>query len=1371
MPKKIKAEKKQRGLNIRGLVQWEDDMSKHASIVRTAVAVVAITLFTIAGCTTLPQATPPYGEGLDKAYDQIQTQVRTTAIDAPLISVELRLSNTPPTQPGEQGTVEISLTSRMDIDSVALDISLAGAVKAEPPHGFSTLAPIAPYVKDLQPSDHFRIEFDALKAEQVRTFSFTFIPFEQGRGYILATATSPAQGKDLRVAETATLFLLASPEGVFFSEHSFLDVDIQQLRRSLIKKGESEESIEKQIERLKRGGADTKKKLLPPNKTRPPAKEPGNSITVQGQMRFTDVNGATHSVRFVTVQIWDEEEGADEMVTTTTTDANGEYSVTVDDIDGDGTGRDIYVRAQAQGDTVRVQDIATSNVWEIDSLPAIADVPDGSTVVIDLTANNNIAANPNNVAFEAYEAANYLSRYLTDLGEPLPPLITINYPGGGDGSSYNPPTQTMTLAGTDVHDWDNIQHEYSHHLQDVYNIANNPGGAHSSASNLCITRASKDVGTRLAWAEAWATAFAITAQSEMGLAALGIPNLADTNYTDTKPAGADLDFDLEVEDGVSKGEGNERAIMRTYWDLYDTVDDGDDVGVAVSAQDLWDAVVDSQPVSFSEFWNALVFSRTEQDKVDFGAITAQHNISPEMTAPPDGTVFAGGATPTFQWDGNMGCDTGGNARYSVRFYDNSLTSLIWASPWQSATSITPTNSQRDSIFVGPDAALPWAVASKDLSAPETGVYYGNSRTIVDDYDAPDRSPVDIILALDISGSMGGVVPGSTTGLKKIELLQQAAEVFVRTWAMHAVDGDRIGVVYFSTNTSSLPTATPVLMDVASNADAVVGNVNGKSAGGCTAIGGALQVGFAGFDTTSTNKRVIILFTDGEQTVNPFVDEEGTPTRLRIRVIPVGGSLPFDAYWCSTSTAQAPDGTVIVPDGLILGDHNTQVHTIGVGPAGATFEDLIERISDETDALHHFTSAPDEELDIFFTNDLVSSLKTGSLQMIKAENGTIARTATKTIRVPVNTTAKSLTFALSWKGELNENALNVSAISPGGVTLIPSKVSEGAFFKINNFALPLADGVRHSGNWTVRIQSGSDVPTLNYQFSAIADEPCFRYQLDFPRQDYATGDQIWLTTTLTQNGQPLANADAVNVHVTRPAVAVGNLLSQWVPHVSKADLVKAKSLRMRNNPDLSMDKRIAAVYMNPTFVSLANAKNSFTVRLFDDGRQDHGDLKAGDGIYSNVLATTQIPGNYNFALEVQALSLCGRLARTETTSTLVQIKSFNAAKSRIRVTPLRKTFWGRVLYAVDITPVDDFGNLLGPGHADQIQISLKGGNVKGKVMDRLDGTYRQFITMKNGDNPRLTVLVGSKSLMHAPIRALDVKALSVSKPASSVTINK
>jgi len=1302
-----------------------------------------------------PKAYWPCGRDSSKEIDKVP------------VAVKLELLKEPPRKVGDEGIVVITIVPNTDVNNLLLSVSFAGGGSAKPPREFKDVRPIEPYIKELRPSSHFQRRLVDLKTNQPKSFNIRFKLHGEGYGYILGSVRAPVEGRPILFAESSVLFFLASRTEAYFSYHSISDLDVQKIRSDLTRKGLPEEMIQKQIRTLKRSGAEVRIKSTP-GKSEAEDKDENdgesyNSVTINGTVQFTDRSGGTHPVTFATVQVWDEETGpVDDLVTTTITDTNGDYSVTVDDNDGDGTGRDFYVVVRAEGATVQVEDyglndnVATGDIWELQS-PTSQDVADHSTLTIDITATNNDAS-PQNVAFEAYEAANLLSRYLTILGEPLPGLLVIRYPRPGtDTSSYSPANVWIRLSGTDVHDWDNIHHEYGHYIQALYSIANNPGGPHNLDANLCTTHL-KDGGTRMAWAEGWPTFFGTLAQTELGLA--GIPTVGDTSYTDTRPNPADtIVYDLEAFNAWSMGEGNEMSVQRVLWDMYDNVNDAGDTNVSLSAQDLWDVVVDNQPLTFSAFWNDLIALHTEEEKLDFGAICAQHNISAEVTSPADGTIFAGGVNPMFQWIGNMECASAGNERYSVRFYNDSVTSLIWSSLWQTGTSFTPTNDQRDLIFVGPDGTLRWTVASKDLTLPETGVYYGNSRIIIDNFNVPDRAPVDIVLVLDVSGSMGSPVPGSDSSLAKLELLQQAVEVFVRTWAMHAIDGDRIGVVYFNSNVDAMATGASFLMDVAANADAVVGDVSAQIHSGCTAMGGALQVGYDNIGG-GDNKKVMVLFSDGMQSANPFIYEEGIPAKLKVHVMSSGASLPFDAFWCTTSTAKDPDGSTIVPDGDFLHEHDVQIHTIGVGVDGVGFSDLIERISDETDALHHFTSAPDEDLDIFYTNDLINSLKTGTLEIVKTDKGTLTKGGVKTISIPVNKAARSLTLVLSWKGEMRKDALSFAVDGPDGSALIPSGISQGGFYNISKFDFPLKlkdRTVAHWGNWIVKIHSNIDVASVKYQFSAILDEPCFYFDFDFPGGDYGTGDAIKLTATLTQFEQPLPGADGVWVDVTSPAEAIGNILSDCLPHVKLGDIKKYRSDKTREIYPRRFDAMLAALLTDPKVAELVKAKSTSKIRLYDDGRKEHGDLKARDGIYSNILTTTQIPGTYAFEFNVMASSACGKVVRTEKTSTLVSVNTFNPNNSQIKAVRADKD-----LYAVSVRPADNYGNLLGPGNERFIKIFTSSGKLEGPLIDQFDGSYQQRIRIRPGVNPKITVQIKGRQLSYISLAELVRKGTLTTK---------
>ena len=148
------------------------------------------------------------------------------------------------------------------------------------------------------------------------------------------------------------------------------------------------------------------------------------------------------------------------------------------------------------GETVRVVEFDGGDHWSVASATSRG-VRAGSVVMLDVTASN---AGANNLAFEVYEAINHASRYVGTLARALPRLVTVSFPKPlDDGSFYQ--NNVITLAGTDAHDWDNILHEYGHHLQAVFDIADSDGGAafartKISAAARAKTRVFASLGAR-----------------------------------------------------------------------------------------------------------------------------------------------------------------------------------------------------------------------------------------------------------------------------------------------------------------------------------------------------------------------------------------------------------------------------------------------------------------------------------------------------------------------------------------------------------------------------------------------------------------------------------------------------------------------------------------------------------------------------------------------------------------------------------------------------------------------------------------------------------------------------------------------------------
>ncbi|WP_022667070.1 S8 family serine peptidase [Desulfospira joergensenii] len=628
----------------------------------------------------------------------------------------------------------------------------------------------------------------------------------------------------------------------------------------------------------------------------------------------------------------------------------------------------------------------------------------------------------------------------------------------------------------------------------------------------------------------------------------------------------------------------------------------------------------------------------------------------------------------------------------------------------------------------------WEVSIAGHSVPEGPQPF----SLVAD-NGPVRRPLDLILALDISDSMNSAPPGGGPVATKIELLRQAVEIFLETWSLHAITDDKIGVVYFSTDLSGIPGAPSVLLDLDAHLLNIIDHVGIVGASGCTAMGAALQEAFDSFDPLGNNKRAIVLFSDGMQSINPFVGEEGTPSRLKIKDYGSGETLPFGAFRCDPGTALTIGGIPSSPDGEFIDEHDVQIHTIGTGVSGAGFEELIERIAVETNGAFHFTSTPDAELDLFYTDDLVQSLKANTLEIVKTDAGNLAGGKTHLIRFPVNETAKNLTLVLSWKGKMQENAVSIHAATPGKNQAVAAEIRNGKHYTVMRFDRALDPG-DFTGEWMVQLENTTS-RTLGFQQSVIVDEEdCFSYAFAHDTGMQYAGGKIHLTARLSEYGRPFAEAKAVSVSVSAPALSRGNLLAEWLPRAQikmpklKFPLpLKFKPYRIETNAVI--EKRLRQLGNDPEFTELLNRRKTWSIQLLDNGNVENGDWLAGDGIYSAFMENTMVAGDYHLSYQLGAESNCGSVSRSQNASLVIQAGEFDPDRSEIK---FQRILEGAV---IQVRPADKFGNLLGPGQAHKVNIQVEGGKPMGSVIDHLDGTYEQRIIIRKDIDPRISIEIG------------------------------
>jgi len=453
-----------------------------------------------------------------------------------------------------------------------------------------------------------------------------------------------------------------------------------------------------------------------------------SGITVKGRIRWTDASGAVHPVPQAEVQVYDRDGAStDTLITTTTTDSSGNYSVGLSFDDGAGEGGpDVFVRVLTRSDAASIHAPGVSQPYFMQSAVS-SNVGAGATVTANLTAGN--AATAQN-AFSIHHALVVAADYATRLvGTPLPQLETI-YPTDAGTSSFlqfGPNQLHIALKGPAVVDltafaWDVVQHEYGHYVQGLAGFVDTPGILpHAFDTNLTTygDGLSKDAADRLAWSEAWPTFFALSAQAVEGAGALGIPDVGDARY---QAPYAGIDVDLEARGG--QGEDDELSIGAFLWDLFDQQQDGED-RITFSDLELFVTFKDAAVTTMGEAWEALTAGRPVRQRSLIGRALAQSNIAPALLGPADGTALAAGSIPTFRWERNGGGTPNPLNNWEITFYQRDLQTVILTVNDQarfsrsgSTAQFTPTASEWASIVAG-GAVVRWVVGGRSTAAPPT----------------------------------------------------------------------------------------------------------------------------------------------------------------------------------------------------------------------------------------------------------------------------------------------------------------------------------------------------------------------------------------------------------------------------------------------------------------------------------------------------------------------------------------------------------------------------------------------------------------------------------------------------------------------------
>ncbi|MBK7369637.1 MAG: hypothetical protein IPJ04_17620 [Candidatus Eisenbacteria bacterium] len=466
------------------------------------------------------------------------------------------------------------------------------------------------------------------------------------------------------------------------------------------------------------------------------------TVLVKGRFLYTRDDGQNIPVMGATVRVYDEDWDFDELMATTTTDADGRFSVSGSE---DESGPDIYVEIEMANSRVVVEDdnLEFNYIFRTN----VKDDFGGSTADFGtFSPNGNLGNSICHVFTNVYRAARYVASYGWNT-----PQVDVQYPSSDwpnyDGSEIHIPT---VVGGRD-YGWQSgtHMHEFGHHVQHSFfhvpdhdydnGICNNANGDPGHCA-FC----QEDGGTAIneGFANFLADRVGRTFESEYGLAVRNgrwVESLGECTDTNGNPCACDpyltegffgaLLVDLTdggLEDDPRGGFGSDKLTLG-----FNPVMDAMDLANANGPSGFINDFIARHPeLDRSALWNTMSNAGYELDTNVPGISpyfqSTSHNAGLAFSPSLDRTIDMTWQPATDDWSGAK--------RYSL---------LIAASPSIPNTSVEA-DSGRFSFTVTAPGPGTWYVM---LRAQDATGKWSNSYATAGPYRIRDPEPGDLLFPL------------------------------------------------------------------------------------------------------------------------------------------------------------------------------------------------------------------------------------------------------------------------------------------------------------------------------------------------------------------------------------------------------------------------------------------------------------------------------------------------------------------------------------------------------------------------------------------------------------------------------------------------
>lgn len=605
-----------------------------------------------------------------------------------------------------------------------------------------------------------------------------------------------------------------------------------------------------------------------------------------------------------------------------------------------------------------------------------------------------------------------------------------------------------------------------------------------------------------------------------------------------------------------------------------------------------------------------------------------------------------------------------------------------------------------------------------------------------------RDSAKIVLTLDISGSMNSNVTG--TSEKRIDALKTAVNAFIPKLEEFQMEGDSLGLTYFSSTTYE-PNITyfdKEFVKITNNNEPTEANYASYKVESDLATRNPMQMTAMGLGLinakekllkynkpNSNTKKMVFLFTDGLQNYGPQVNIDGN-------------SLNNNDSLNNKSTSNRD---------------SIKYFTIATWEAGLAPE-ILSTIATKSggQAMHVIGDTPD--LNEWFNTNLYNLLNEGSPQIVfvKKENNL---TRKNIINFRLNENIGKLLIEVFSK---NDDSISLK-LTKGSYSITPAKITNGLGYKLYSFHFPKtitsAIKVSSGGEWAAILTGKSSLP---YTVTAIVDDHLFKFNCSLNKPIYTVGDTLKIQTRISYAGKPIAENCKVTAIILKPGDDVGHLLATY------------PTPRLKSNTDITS----AA---NLKFQTLMERDIKFKKALTP--KKHTVELKGlGDGLFSGQFLSTELTGVYNIIYLIEAnINGIGKVERTTTLSTVFKFGNVESEKPKIDIINING---GRKNLVVNIMPKNKYGYLMGPGFVptqgsgsslksnkkqpfieigSAIKVEVLGSTIKAKdtknkslqqddaiyideIKDNLDGSYSIIVAnVPENTNPEINIAVKDEPL--------------------------